>query len=133
MAQPPHFDIKGVVYFVTTRLKEKERFFTDHEFEIVQKVILNASLKNELIVYAYVIMPDHMHLLSEPLDMNISKAIQLIKGRSSRKINSGNIWQKGFFDFVITSEKKFRDKFNLRIPRGLPRGFQISSPFVRGR
>jgi REP element-mobilizing transposase RayT len=38
--------------------------------------------------------------------------MQLIKGRSSRKINEGHFWQKGFFDFTILTEEKFREKFN---------------------
>jgi REP element-mobilizing transposase RayT len=70
------------------------------------------------IIYAYVIMPDHVHLMIKPLKGNrLAKIMNQIKGVSSRKINallkqSGNLWQKGFHDFTIYEEKKFKEKFN---------------------
>ena len=139
MAQPPHFKIEGSVYFITTRLKEKRNPFTDHEIKIVQKTILDMAIGKELVLYAYAIMPDHLHVLIKPLKNGISKTMQLLKGRSSRQINifreaeasptlhrskrvilpsggdfsrSTHVWQKSFFDFTILTEEKFREKFN---------------------
>jgi len=112
MAQLPHFNIEGVIYFVTTRLKEKGRVLTDHEAEVVQKTILDLMEQNKLRLYAYVVMPNHLHALLKPSKEGISKTMQLIKGRASRKINEGNFWQAGFFDFTIFTEKKFKEKFN---------------------
>jgi putative transposase len=112
MAQPPHFEIDGVIYFITTRLKQEGRFVTEREAEIVVNTILDSSTRKEMTLYAYVIMPNHMHILIKPIICGISKAMQLIKGRSSRQVNEGNFWQKGFFDFGIFTEEKFREKFN---------------------
>ncbi len=112
MAQPPHFEIDGVIYFITTRLKEEGRFLTEREAEMVVNTLLDSLTRKEIALYAYVIMPNHMHILIKPIICGFSKAMQLIKGRSSRQVNRGNFWQKGFFDFGILSEKKFREKFN---------------------
>jgi len=112
MAQPPHFEIDGVIYFITTRIKHEGRFLTEHESEIVVHTILDSLARKEITLYAYVIMPNHMHILIKPIICGISKAVQLIKGRSLRQINEGNFWQKGFFDFGIFTEEKFREKFN---------------------
>jgi len=112
MAQPPHFEIDGGIYFITTRLKQEGRFLTEREAEIAVNTILDSSTRKEMTLYAYVIMPNHMHILIKPMVCGISKAMQLIKGRSSRQVNEGNFWQKGFFDFGIFSEEKFREKFN---------------------
>ena len=112
MAQPPHFEIDGVIYFITTRLKQERRFLTEREAEIAVNTILGSSTRKEMTLYAYVIMPNHMHILTKPIICGISKAMQLIKGRSSRQVNEGNFWQKGFFDFTILTEQKFREKFN---------------------
>ena len=154
MAQPPHFDMDGAIYFVTTRLKEEGRLLTEYQAQIVQRTILDLSnweereereakasptqasptqfllthasensLKGrgdfsrpsrirELMLYAYVIMPNHVHILLKPINNGISKTMQLIKGRASRHINQGNLWQKGFFDFMILTEEKFKVKFN---------------------
>ena len=112
MAQPPHFEVAGVIYFVTTRLKQEGRLVTEAEAEIVVNTILDSSKRKEMTLYAYVIMPNHMHILIKPIIGGISKTTQLIKGRSSRQVNQGNFWQKGFFDFGILTEEKFREKVN---------------------
>ncbi len=112
MAQPPHFEIDGVIYFVTTRLKQEGRFVTEREAELVVNTILDSSARKEMTRYAYLMMPNHMHLLIKPLTGGISKPMQLIKGRSSRWVNEGHFWQKGFFDFGVITEEKFREKFN---------------------
>ena len=112
MAQPPHFEIDGVIYFITTRLKHEGRFVTEREAEIVVSTILDSSTRKEMALYAYVVMPNHMHILVRSMISGISKVMQLIKRRSSRQVNEGNFWQKGFFDFGILTEEKFREKFN---------------------
>jgi len=112
MAQPPHFDIESAIYFVTTRLKEEGHLLTNHEIEIVQGTILELVEQGEFRLCAYIIMPNHLHVLLKPINHAVSKTMQLIKGRSSRKINKGYFWQKGFFDFTILTEKKFKEKFN---------------------
>jgi putative transposase len=140
MGQPPHFDIEGSIYFITTRLKGKGQYLNEYESEIIQRTILDMAFRKELILYAYVIMPNHTHLLVKPINQGISKTMQLLKGRASRQINIHreaeasptlnnssrgvitrgrddfsrpmNVWQKGFFDFTIITDEKFREKFN---------------------
>jgi putative transposase len=112
MAQPPHFDINGSIYFITTSLSQKTHSFNEEEAKIVEETILDLASRKEIMLYAYVIMPDHIHLLIRPINLGISKTVQLIKGRASRKINKGTFWQKGFFDFAILTDKKFEEKFN---------------------
>jgi putative transposase len=139
MAQPPHFDIDDAIFFVTTRLNEEGCSLTNEEAGIIKNTIVDMAVKKELKLYAYVVMPNHLHVLAQPIENGISKTMQLLKGRSSRKINilreakasppkinskvttargrgdfsrPMNVWQKGFFDFTILTEQKFREKFN---------------------
>ncbi|MFP3975218.1 MAG: REP-associated tyrosine transposase [Dehalococcoidia bacterium] len=112
MSQPPHFRINGAIYFITTRLEEKGATLNANERTIVQQTILELANEGKFKLYAYVVMPDHLHLLIEPPEGQISQVVKLIKGRSSRQINRGTLWQKGFLDFVILSESKFKEKFN---------------------
>jgi putative transposase len=56
-------------------------------------------------LHAYVVMPDHMHLLFTPFE-SVEKSVQLIKGgfsfRAKREFEwKGEIWQKGFTDHRI--------------------------------
>ena len=112
MAQPPHFEIEGSIYFITTRLKDRKFLFTADQTEIVNKTILDLKARKEWALYAYVIMPNHLHLLVKPTQYSVSKTIQLFKGRASKQINEGNFWQKGFFDFTILTDAKFKEKVN---------------------
>jgi putative transposase len=66
----------------------------------------------------FVIMPDHFHALVTVHDaMTIEKAMQLIKGRFSRRLKLetgylGEIWQRGFSEIqVMNSEslKKYQE------------------------
>jgi putative transposase len=56
-------------------------------------------------LHAYVIMPDHLHLLMTPAE-SVEKSVQLIKGgfsfRAKRELEwTGEIWQPGFTDHRI--------------------------------
>jgi putative transposase len=112
MAQPLRFLIEESIVFVTTRLKNQRFRLSDEEKRIIQETLIEASDHEEIVLYAYVIMPDHFHALLKPNGNELSKTMQLLKGRSSRRINKGILWQKGFHDFMIVSEKKFEEKFN---------------------
>jgi len=60
-------------------------------------------------LHAYVIMPDHLHLLITPFE-TIAKSVQLVKGgfsfRAKRELEwTGEIWQQGFTDHRIRDEE----------------------------
>lgn len=78
----------------------------------VQQTLLELEREGRLELYAYVVMPDHLHLLIKPTGADIAQAMKLVKGRSSRRINQGSSWQKGYFDFTILKEEQFEEKFN---------------------
>ena len=40
---------------------------TDYEAEVVQKTILDLVEQNKLRLYAYVVMPNHLHVLLKPI------------------------------------------------------------------
>jgi putative transposase len=60
-------------------------------------------------LHAFVIMPDHLHLLITPVE-SVEKSVQLIKGgfsfRAKRELEwTGEIWQPGFTDHRIRDEE----------------------------
>jgi REP element-mobilizing transposase RayT len=56
--------------------------------------------------HAWVIMPNHLHLLFTGLT-NLENLIKTWKGVSSRKIGQGRIWQKGYRDTMIRDADHF--------------------------
>jgi REP element-mobilizing transposase RayT len=67
---------------------------------------------------AYVVMPDHVHLLIKPMaGWSLAKMLQGIKGFTAREINSilgrkGPFWQDENFDHLVRGETDWVDKFN---------------------
>ncbi len=63
-------------------------------------------------VSAYVVMPDHVHLLiSEPERSNLAVVLQMLKQIVSCKLSkAGGFWQRRYYDFNVWSEKKFYEK-----------------------
>lgn len=60
-------------------------------------------------LHAFVIMPDHLHLLITPTE-SVEKSVQLIKGgfsfRAKKELQwNGDIWQPGFTDHRIRDEQ----------------------------
>ena len=56
--------------------------------------------------HAWVIMPNHVHLLFTPL-APLPKIMQLWKGISARKIGQGSIWQRNYRDTLIRDADHF--------------------------
>jgi putative DNA methylase len=67
---------------------------------------------------AYVIMPDHVHMLMRPLTgWSLALILQGIKGFTAREINKalnrrGRVWQTESFDHLIRNETDWFDKFD---------------------
>jgi len=64
------------------------------------------------LLHAFVLMPDHVHLLLTPApDLALERALQLIKGGYShevgKQISHREIWQKGFTDHRIRDLQDF--------------------------
>jgi putative transposase len=88
-------------YFITTATHNRRRLF---------QVERNATLLLETIdhyrtgylLHAYVVMPDHLHLLITPTDITLERTMQLIKGGYSHRLASKiPVWQRGFTDHRI--------------------------------
>jgi REP element-mobilizing transposase RayT len=56
--------------------------------------------------HAWVIMPNHLHLMFTPLSP-VEKLIQAWKGVSARQIGQGGIWQKNYRDTMIRDNGHF--------------------------
>jgi putative transposase len=77
-------------------------------------------------VYAYVVMPEHVHLLlSEPQRETLAEAVKSLKQGVSRRLigNADHFWQKRYYDFNIRNYPQFIEKVryihNNPVKRGL--------------
>lgn len=85
--------------------------------EAARKIVSDAlkhfdGSRYELI--AYVIMPNHVHILLQLIGDNVIEAvIRSIKGFTSKKLNgwnshTGRVWQKEYYDRIIRNGLHFR-------------------------
>jgi putative transposase len=67
-----------------------------------------------LCVYAYVVMPEHVHLLTnEPQRNTLAQAIKSLKQGVARRLAlraEDSFWQARYYDFNVWSERKFVEK-----------------------
>ena len=56
--------------------------------------------------HAWVIMPNHLHLIFKPL-IPLEKLMKAWKGTIARRIGQGSIWQKNYRDTLIRDAEHF--------------------------
>ena len=101
--------IEGCAYFVSTQTAGRKPFFRHERWARLLISTLEHYSKEHFILHAYVVMPDHLHLLISPAE-SLEKAVQLIKGgfsfRAKRELDwKFDIWQPGFADHRIRDEE----------------------------
>jgi putative transposase len=106
-------------YFITTVVKDRKKLLLD---EGICSLILDDlefyRKKYQFELLAYVIMPDHLHLLlSLTGDGNISKVMHDFKSHAAQEINKtlkkeSAFWQEGFYDHIIRDERDFRKRID---------------------
>ncbi len=71
--------------------------------------------------HAWVIMPNHLHLLFAP-KIPIETLLKAWKGTSSHRIGQGSIWQKNYRDTLIRDGTHFANavRYIRKNPKGLP-------------
>lgn len=101
-------------YFVTTNTWQKMSIFAKSEAANVLTVMMQEYRRQgRYFLRDFVIMPDHLHMILTPRgDISLEKAVQLIKGASSREIRKMKtvrhpIWQTGFHEHWIRSVEDY--------------------------
>jgi putative transposase len=99
----------GQTFFVSSQTVERRPFFRNERWAILMEEIFQHYRGNSYLLHAYVIMPDHSHLIISP-EASLERAMQNVKGGFSFRAKSAfdwrhNIWQPGFSDHRIRDAK----------------------------
>jgi putative transposase len=97
-------------FHVVTSTAERRRVFQDeNRCELLLQVFNFNREKQRLALHAYVIMPDHVHLLlTPPPEVSLEKAVQFIKGGFSFRLKSKlSPWATSFHDTRIADRVQF--------------------------
>ncbi len=115
----PHWELAGSTYFITSRIHGAlGGILQDADLASIVEEALWFGYGERYALHAYVIMPDHVHVLMKPLaGWNLSQIVQGIKGFTARLINEslgrrGAAWQPENFDHLVRNEHDWQTKFD---------------------
>jgi putative transposase len=99
MAIPTRATSHGT-FFISTQTYNRRRLFqVAATAELLLEALQHYRREGHYKLHAFVVMPDHIHLLLTPQDITLERSIQLIKGGFSHRLASKlPIWQRGFTD-----------------------------------
>ncbi len=117
MSRPRHVAVKNAVYFVTAVTYNREPLFSEPVLaHLVQDSIFFLRQRGDFRLFAFVIMPDHLHLLLQPADEKPLPAIMhSLKSFTSKRILSPRpgmrkVWQDGYYEHGIRTERELVEK-----------------------
>jgi putative transposase len=107
----------GYSYLITTVIYDRKPiFFDERNCRILSATIEFFKLVLDYKLFAFCIMPDHLHLILQTYGKyNISYIMKMIKGNFARKYNKmlsieGKVWQERFYDQGLRSADMLLEK-----------------------
>jgi putative transposase len=109
MSIPSHSAEAGT-YFVTSGTFNRRRLFqVASNAELFLETLQHYRHAGNYKLHAFVVMPDHIHLLLSPQGVALERVMALIKGGFSHRLGSKlPVWQRGFTDHRIRDPYEFR-------------------------
>ena len=112
MARLPRYIIPGQPQHIIQRGNNRQDIFTaDKDYQFFREALVEASVKHDLAIHAYVWMSNHIHLLATPGAVDsISKVFQSVGRRYVQYFNfknkrSGTLWEGRYRATVVDSER----------------------------
>lgn len=99
----------GNIYFITSITYNREAILT-RNIDLFNSAMQRTGKKYQFTISAWVVLPEHFHVIIETNGSNLSDIIKAIKQdfgflyRQRRKLRTGRIWQLRFWDHVIRNQ-----------------------------
>ncbi len=100
---------EGNIYFLTHVTYNRHNILLNH-FNLLWDSINKYQNETNFELIAWVVLPDHMHMLIDPKENNLSTLMKKIKLSFSMKylkeqnLKSGKVWQNRFWDHIIRDQ-----------------------------
>ena len=108
---------QGYLYFITTVTLDRNPILVDN-FDLF-KTAYNRTLKRfDIKIPAWVVMPDHLHMIIDTSKNNISDIMKVFKQdfgflyRQRIGIRTGRVWQLRFYDHLIRNQDDYNHHIN---------------------
>ena len=112
----PHWRLEESVYFLTWRLHRGQPELSPSERSaIVSALRYFNGQRYEL--FAFVVMPDHVHVLMKPHGFSLQNIVHSWKSFSANRLQrefgrEKRIWQEEYYDRIMRDEAEFLEKAN---------------------
>jgi putative transposase len=105
------------IFFVTTNLSRDQRHLSPEECESILEALDAAHAKGTFLLFGYVVMPNHVHLLLSPRNCGLIPGITLFKSAAAKLVlksrtSRGPFWQTRYFDNIIRRVRDFWEKLD---------------------
>jgi putative transposase len=97
-------------YFITAVTANRRRLFqVEQNAQLLIDILQEQRSKGRIALHAFVVMPDHMHLLLTPSsNLSLEKSMQYIKGVFSFRLKSRlDVWERSYDSRRINDEQDF--------------------------
>jgi REP element-mobilizing transposase RayT len=103
---------------VTANLHRRATRLIGAERDLLLNQLGRQHAANQFLLFAYVIMPTHLHLLIAPRDGGLVAVIREFKSHTATELaniraSRNPVWQARYFDFVLRRVGDFWDKLGL--------------------
>ena len=115
MARPYRIEAKNAFYHITSRGNGRGQIYRKKkDYSKFLEYILKAKAKYNIKLYAYVLMPNHYHLLIQTLEVNLSRVMHYVNGVYTtyfNKVNNhvGHLFQGRFKSIIIEADSYFKE------------------------
>jgi len=111
MARTARLVVPGYPHHVTQRGNRRQRtFFFERDYRAYLKLIAEAKERAGVEIWAYCLMPNHVHLVAVPTEKNsLALLFRYAHSRYTRRINIrenwvGHLWQERFHSAVMDEQ-----------------------------
>ena len=98
-------------YFLTlTCANERKAFIKKTRVDDYITVLKEQAIENEMSIFAYCFMPDHLHILVEGESLiDFVRKFKQITGYRYKQNTGKKLWQKSFYDHILRDEENIKD------------------------
>jgi putative transposase len=97
-------------YFITSVTASRRRLFqVERNAELFLQILRENRAKGRIQLHAFVVMPDHIHLLLTPSpEVSLEKAMQYIKGGFSFQLKGKlDVWEKSYINHRVLNAEDY--------------------------
>ena len=105
------------IFFVTSNIARTQTPLVPIERDLVLETLATQRAAGRLLLFAYVVMPDHVHLLLAARELGLAAAMRDFKQLVTHRLaqdskRSGPLLQPRYFDRILRAARDFTEKLD---------------------